>query len=152
MVQFTDAENDRIIINIQQNDLISSFVQKVANSTNDYNIILQANDVSDSPVDFVLNYTDIYHQDDSDFMSIIFPINLFAVEPPVFSEQLKQLNANRWTDFYISLPDIIDSSGLNWTVALGLLTPNWIKLNSNNSLTLLTSDLSFNIPEITNID
>ena len=95
MVQFTDAENDRIIINIQQNDLISSFVQKVANSTNDYNIILQANDVSDSPVDFVLNYTDIYHQDDYDFMSIIFPINLFAVEPPVFSEQLKQLNANR---------------------------------------------------------
>ena len=131
--------------------MISFFVQSVTNSNSDYYIILQANNASDVSVDLVVNYTDIYHHDISDYMSITFSLNLFAVDPPVFDGQLKPLNINRWTNFNINLPNIIDPNELKWTVSLGKSTPSWVKLSSNNLLSLYTSDSSLNIPEVMNI-
>ena len=106
---------------------------------------------SNVPVDLVVKYTDVYHQDPSDTMNITFTLNLFSIEPPVFQEQLSPLNANTWADFYITLPNIVDPNGLRWGVSLDQSAQSWVIYNQNNSLTLLTSRLSLNTSEVMNI-
>ena len=148
---FKDTENDRIDIKIVENNFIRFFVQSISNSTTKYNIILEAMYASNVPVDLVVKYTDVYHQDPSDTMNITFTLNLFSIEPPVFQEQLSPLNANTWADFYITLPNIVDPNGLRWGVSLDQSAQSWVIYNQNNSLTLLTSRLSLNTSEVMNI-
>ena len=69
MLNFTDEEGDKIIINANQNDFINSFVQST-NNPNQYMIRIQGNEVSNKPTYLTILYTDSYHQD-SNFIKIL---------------------------------------------------------------------------------
>ena len=58
------------------------------------------------------------------------------------------VHANRWSNTNVNLPAVIDPNGLNWTISLDSSTPAWVSLN-NRSLTLNTTDFSYNISETT---
>ena len=69
MLNFTDEEGDKIIINANQNDLINFFVQST-NNTNQYKITIQGNEVTNKSTYLTIIYADSYHQD-SNFIQIL---------------------------------------------------------------------------------
>ena len=76
---------------------------------------------------------------------------MFEVKPPFFESNLPDINATRWSNFYVALPKIIDSNGLNWSITLNEEAPKWVILENINTLLLLTNDFLFNISENTAI-
>ena len=98
-LSFNDIELDPIIVKISENNNINSFVQSVPNNPNLMNVLLMANSISDESNKLTIQYTDKYHNDVSYYKTIEFDLYLFNSDPPVFSQELQQLNATRWTDY-----------------------------------------------------
>ena len=69
MLNFTDEEGDKIIINTKQTDLINSYVQST-NNPNQYKITIQGNEVTNSSTHLTIMYTDSYHQDSNFIKSL----------------------------------------------------------------------------------
>ena len=69
MLNFTDEEGDKIIINTKQTDLINSYVQST-NNPNQYKITIQGNEVTNSSTHLAIMYTDSYHQDSNFIKSL----------------------------------------------------------------------------------
>ena len=69
MFNFTDEEEDNIIINSYQNDLINFCVQST-NNPNQYKITIQGNEVTNNSTYLTIMYTDSYHQN-SNFIQIL---------------------------------------------------------------------------------
>ena len=151
LLHFNDNENDKVIIYVYPNEYVNTFIQNVSNSSSSVNLILQSNLATNQSTEVILNYTDIYHQDASDFKNITFKVNLFSIEPPTFAKDLRTFTANRWSDFIINFPDVIDSNALNWSIILEQPVPIWVTQNSANSILLKTSYLNFNIIGTINI-
>ena len=147
LLTFKDIEEDLISVTILQNDFISTFVKTTSN-TNQFTVILQTNETSNDLTNMVISYTDSYHEDVSFMQQTMIQLYLFAVDPPYFATGLQVVSANRWSNINVDLPAIIDPNGLNWTISLDSPTPTWIILNKR-SLTLSTTDFSFNISETT---
>ena len=147
MLTFDDAEGDPNTATIITNDLIDFFIEPT-NNTNQFKMILQANEVINHSTQLHFSYTDSYHKDASFWRTATIELYLFAVDPPLFIHDLQVVHANRWSDKYIDLPDIVDPNGLNWTISLDPSTPAWIILN-NTLLTLNTTDFRYNISETT---
>ena len=80
--------------------------------------------------------------------NITIKLYLFEVDPPSFVTDLQVVHANRWSNTNLNLPAVIDPNGLDWMISLDPSTPAWIILN-NRSLTLNTTDFSYNISETT---
>ena len=151
ILQFNDNENDKVIIYVYPNEHVNTFIQSIYNSSSSVNLILQSNIATNQSTEVILNYTDIYHQDASDFKNITFKVNLFSIEPPKFAKNLSTFKANRWSDFIINFPEVIDPNALNWSIILEQPVPIWVTQNSANSVFLKTSDLNFDITGIINI-
>ena len=104
---FLDQESDNVLVKMKDNDVVSSYV--IFNSSSfSSQVLLQANDVSNSIQDLVFLYTDSYHQDASFWMNITLRVNLFASEPPVFDSGLNNIQINRWQNKEIVLPSFSD--------------------------------------------
>ena len=151
LLEFNDNENDKVIIYVYPNEYVNTFIQRIYNSSSVMNLILQSNLATNQSTEVILNYTDIYHQDVSDFKNITFKVNLFSVEPPTFAKDLSTFKANRWSDFIINFPDVIDPNALNWSIILEQPVPIWVTQNSASSILLKTSYLNFDITGTINI-
>ena len=145
---FDDEEADYIVMRVTQSENINYHIQTFSNDSSIVNLYLQSYNTSNSPVQLTLQYTDTYHYDAIFYKFIIYEIYLFAVDPPIFSQELKGINATRWTDYTFNLPSITDVNHLEWRASL-VDPPSWISLNSNNLLFLNTSDINVQIPETT---
>ena len=143
MLTFYDVEDDFITIKMIQNELVNTFAQGTSNS-NQFIIMLQAIESREDPTQLSISYTDSYHKDASFWKTTIIDLYLFAVDPPLFANDPQVIYANRWSNKYIDLPEIVDPNGLNWTVSLDPSTPAWIIAN-NTLLTLNTADFRYNI-------
>ena len=145
---FFDEEGDDIIIHASQNDYIGIFVQNINNS-NQYKMLLQSNSVLNESTTLFIQYTDSYHQDAYFTKNITLEFYLFEVEPPFFSSVLPNVKATRWSNLLITLPNIEDSNGLNWSVSIDSTSPEWVSLFDNKTLLLKTANLSYTISDTT---
>ena len=148
LLSFTDEEEDNILIKDIQNDYISLYIQNT-NNTYQYKILLQANEIINEATHLILQYTDLYHQDEIYYKTINLELYIFDVDPPYFNSSLSLVNVNRWSNYFVTLPDIIDPNGLKWSMILGPDTPDWITLIQNSTLLLNTSNKTQNISETT---
>ena len=147
MLMFTDNEGDSITFKSYNNDLISNY-NRATNNTEQYQMILQANEARNDPSTMLFNYTDFYHKDASFVQNITLEFYLFSVDPPSFANDLQVVHANRWSNVNVELPATIDPNGLNWTISLDPSIPAWIILD-NRILTLKTTNFNYNISETT---
>ena len=147
-LEFSDQENDRIVIILEQYDEIGLYSQQDSPSKQKIKLFLQANSYSENPINIVVTYTDSYHQDSSFYNKLNFTIYTFLVDPPLFENNPETFNANRWSNYSIMLPKITDPNGLNSTISISPSNLDWIKF-SNNTLFLNTANLDFNISETT---
>ena len=145
---FDDKEDDYISMKVIQSENINYHIQTSSNDSSIINLYLQSYNTSNSPVQLTLQYTDTYHDDAIFYKSNTYDIYLFAVDPPIFSQELQGINATRWIDYTFNLPLVLDVNNLDWKVSLAD-PPSWISLNSNNSIFLSTSDINIQIPETT---
>ena len=145
---FFDEEGDDIIIQTSQNDYIGIFVQNINNS-NQYKMLLQANSVLNESTTLFIQYTDSYHQDAYFIKNMTLEFYLFEVDPPYFSSVPPVVNATRWSNLLIILPQIKDPNGLNWFVSIDSTSPEWVNLFDNNTLLLKTANLSYSISDTT---
>ena len=145
---FTDEEEDNILIKGIQNDYISFYIQNT-NNTYQYKILLQANEITNESTHLILQYTDPYHQDEVYYKTINLELYIFDVDPPYFNSSLSLVNTDRWSNYSVTLPDIVDPNSLKWSMILGPDTPDWITLIQNSTLLLNTSNKNLNISETT---
>ena len=148
LLNFTDEEEDNILIKATQNDYISFYIQNTIN-TYQYKILLQANEITNEATHLILQYTDPYHQDEIYYKTIDLELYIFDVDPPYFNSSLPLVNASRWSNYSVTLPNIVDPNGLKWSMIFGPDTPDWITLIQNSTLLLNTSNKSQNISETT---
>ena len=147
-LKFLDLEEDFIKIRVVENNNINSYAQLSVNDSSTINLYLQPNIISNKAVQLKLQYTDKYHDDPIFIKSITFDLYLFAVDPPYFSQELKNLSIIKWTDYSLNLPPVVDINNLEWSAAL-IDPPLWISLQSNDLIYFGVSKASYNIPETT---
>ena len=148
MLIFIDEEGDKIVINAKQNNYINFYIQNT-NNTFQFKVFLQANEAISDATNLIIQYTDSYHQN-SNFIQIInIELYIFEIDPPYFTNDPSVINANRWHNFSVSLPNIIDPNNLNWSIQLGINTPAWITLVLGNSLLLDTSNFNYSMSNTT---
>ena len=147
-LEFYDQENDRIVIILEQYDEIGLYSQQDPSSKQKIKLFLQASSYSENLINIVVTYTDSYHQDPFFYNRLIFTISTFLVDPPLFENNLETFYANRWSNYLIILPKVEDPSGLKSTVSIIPSSPDWVQL-SDNTLSLNTANLDFNISETT---
>ena len=148
MLIFIDEEDDKIEINAKQNNYINFYIQNT-NNTFQFKVLLQANEAISDATNLIIQYTDSYHQN-SNFIQIInIELYIFEIDPPYFINDPSVINANRWHNFSVSLPNIIDPNNLNWSIQLGTNTPAWITLVLDNSLLLDTSNFNYSMSNTT---
>ena len=61
MLNFTDTEEDKILINENQNDNINTYFQST-NNTNSIKMLIQANELTNERTNLIVRYTDSYCQ------------------------------------------------------------------------------------------
>ena len=83
-----------------------------------------------------------------EYYGITISVYTFLVDPPSFENNLETFNVDRWSDYSLVLPKIIDPNDLNCIVSINSPIPDWIKLE-NNTLLLNTIGTKFNILETT---
>ena len=83
-----------------------------------------------------------------EYYGITISVYTFLVDPPSFENSLETFNADRWSDYSLVLPKIIDPNDLKCIVSINSPIPDWIKLE-NNTLLLNTIGTKFNISETT---
>ena len=133
-VEFTDPEGDRILFRYIYNNLMNIFIQQTPNISSQYNVIIQAENASQTPAILEFSYTDFYHQDIQYLTLFNITVNLFASEPPIFDSNLTNISISRWSNYDYLLPHITEPDGQNFTVQLSNLTPNWVKLFNNSMI------------------
>ena len=148
MFEFYDQEDDKIVLILEHYDEIGLYSQQDTTSKQKINLLLQANLYLLDPIKICIIYTDSYHQDPSFYQNITISVYTFLVDPPSFENRLETFNADRWSDYSLVLPKIIDPNNLICFVSINSPIPDWIKLE-NNTLLLNTIDTKFNIPETT---
>ena len=82
MLMFTDNEGDSITFKSYNNDLISNY-NRATNNTEQYQMILQANEARNDPSTMLFNYTDFYHKDASFVQNITLEFYLFFFWPTI---------------------------------------------------------------------
>ena len=147
--QFIDDENDQavFILNSTENIIGVSSARK-SNDTNTMFLYLMAYQLSDAPIDLVVNYTDIYHQSVEFHKSISIQLYIFSVFPPTLDPVSTEVHGDRWSNFTYKLPQISDPQGLNCTAKLDSNTPVWTSMNGN-SVVFDTANLSYEIEQST---
>ena len=141
--KFFDNENDQVILNANEiQNIVGFHPQRNSNDTNTISLLLQPKQISDDPVDIIVNYTDIYHQAVEFYTSINLQLYIFSVFPPVFDLNLTKVHGDMWSNFSYKLPSIADPQGLSYTVSLDSNTPQWVSLN-NNSIMFDTTNSSY---------
>ena len=147
--QFIDDENDQavFILNSTENIIGVSSARK-SNDTNTMLLYLMASQLSDTPVDLVVNYTDIYHQSVEFHKSISIQLYIFSVFPPTLDPVPTEVHGDRWSNFTYELPQISDPQGLNCTAKLDSNAPVWASMNGN-SVVFDTANLSYEIEQST---
>ena len=147
MFEFEDSEKDRILLIVNDMVNISYFIQSVNKTSNVFNILLNANSTSDEIVQLVIQYTDIYHQDLTQYQKLVFSLNIFLVEPPVFASELQSININRCSPYQYYFPSIIDENNYSWDIILNENNPPWITINRiDKYLVFDGSNKNYNIP------
>ena len=127
LVQFSDDEDDNVIIKLAENPQLSYFV-KYLNSTS-ATILVQSNSAETSSTTMNISYTDSYHQDSQYWQHVEVHLNLFASEPPVFVNSLNAVAVSRCQDAVYILPNYSDPDSFNITVRLDSGAPDWIAIN-----------------------
>ena len=133
-VEFIDPEGDKISFKFTYNNLVNIFIQQTPNILSQYNVIMQTETVSKTPVVLEFSYTDTYHKDNQYLTLFNATVNLFASEPPIFDSNLTKISISRWSNFEYLLPHITDPDGQGFTVHLSNSTPNWIALIDNSTI------------------
>ena len=127
-VQFSDDEDDNVIIKLAESSQLSSFV-KYSNSTS-ATILVQSNSAETSSTTMNISYTDSYHKDNQYWQHFEVHLNLFASEPPVFVHNFNAFVVSRCQDAVYILPNYSDPDSFNITVRLDSGTPDWIAINN----------------------
>ena len=141
--KFFDNENDQVILTVNETQNIVGFhPQRNPNDTNIISLLLQPYQMSDDPVNIIVNYTDSYHQAAEFYTSINLQLYIFSVYPPVFDSNPTEVHGDMWSNFSSKLPSITDPQGLNYTVSLDSNIPQWVSLN-NNSIMFDTTNSSY---------
>ena len=65
-------------------------------------------------------------------------VYLFASDPPYFNESLGSITASSCNDIQYTLPSVIDSDNYTVTIKLDDETPNWIQIQDNSLLSILS--------------
>ena len=141
---FQDEEDDNVIVKVEANQSYNAFVE-YPNSTS-VTIIMQANESKQRFLNFSFSYTDYYHQEAEYWLEYNISLSLFTSEPPYFNESLSSIKVSRWADAQYILPDVIDLNNEIVTIRLGEDTPNWIQIQDNSIISILSKS-SENIDE-----
>ena len=145
--KFNDNENDQAILFVNETqNIIGFYSQRDLNDTNIVNLLLQPNQMSDEPVNIIVNYTDSYHQAVEFYTSMNIQLYIFSVYPPVFDSNLTEVHGDMWSNFSFKLPSITDPQGLRYNVSLDSNTPQWVSLR-NNLITFDSTNPSYVIPK-----
>ena len=122
-------------------------IQRVNKTSNVFNIFLNANSESDDQVQLVIQYTDIYHQDLTQYQMLAFNLNIFLVEPPLFVNELQIINIDRCSPYRYNFPSIVDVNNYSWDIIFNENILPWITMNSiEKYLVIDGSNKSYNIP------
>lgn len=143
--EFADQEDDVVKLKVIQNNHASSFVQSISNSNNKFALLLQAHESKDEPVEFALQYTDSYHQEAEFWANVTLSLYIFVSDPPVFSDELQPVSADRCSASVITLPPVVEPDGQNFSVSLSGDAPGWVTLLNETSLLLNTTDFRYSI-------
>ena len=145
--KFFDNENDQAILSVNEtNDRVGFYTQRNLKDTNIMNLLLLPNQISDEPVNIIVNYTDIYHQAAEFYTRIRLQLYIFSAFPPVFDSNPTEVHGDMWSNFSYKLPSSADPQGLNYTVSLDLSTPRWVSF-ANNFIEFYTADSDYDIPK-----
>ena len=93
--KFNDNENDQAILFVNEiQSIIGFYSQRDPKDTNIVNLLLQPNQMSDEPVNIIVNYTDSYHQAAEFYTSMNLQLYIFSVYPPVFDSNLTEVHGD----------------------------------------------------------
>ena len=93
--KFNDTENDQAILIVSESqNIVGFYSQRDPKDTNIINLLLQPNQMSDEPVNILVNYTDSYHQAAEFYTSINLQLYIFSVYPPVFDSNPTEVHGD----------------------------------------------------------
>ena len=145
--KFNDTDHDQALLSVNEpQNIIGFYSQRDPKDTNIVNLLLQPNQMSDQPVNIIVNYTDIYHQAAEFYTSMNIQLYIFSVYPPVFDSNLTEVHGDMWSNLSYKLPSITDPQGLRYNVSLDSNTPQWVSLR-NNLITFDSTNSSYVIPK-----
>ena len=121
------------------------FIQQIDHVS--YNIIMLWDDSSINTVYLQFEYTDEYHKDTQYLENVSLLINIYNSEPPYFMQPLTNLSINKCdqNDFMYELPNAIDPDGGKVKIILDSETPQWIQLQSNEYVSLITFNIKISL-------
>ena len=93
--KFNDTDHDQALLSVNEpQNIIGFYSQRDPKDTNIVNLLLQPNQMSDQPVNIIVNYTDIYHQAAEFYTSMNIQLYIFSVYPPVFDSNLTEVHGD----------------------------------------------------------
>ena len=144
-IHFEDTENDKVIVRLEHENSIKSFIQSESNSI--FTIYLLSNEQSANKTVINMLYTDSFHPYENSTIS--FNVNLFLSNPPIFEESLSPLNISSWQDYSYNLPSAQDPDGDSFSISLGSSTPSWIYLRNSTEIFINFSSIENISGEVT---
>ena len=134
-INFSDIEQDNVLVSIVSPGTLNAYIQKnQSNST--YLLIVEADQGANTKTSVKLKYTDSYHQDAQFWQNITMPIDIFASNPPEYTDPLQNVSVSAWGWLNVTLPTATDPDGDTFTTNLSQLTPEWIKLFDATTLSV----------------
>ena len=139
----SDEENDELLVKIVDPGALSLYVQRLP-SNNQFQLVAISQDATYSNQTVVLQYTDSYHQDPTEWKNLTLSISVYPSEPPRFVTPLKDVLISAWDQISISIPDVEDIDSEHFWIELDSPTPSWISLVGNKTLSVdaLNSNLT----------
>ena len=127
-IAFDDKENDRVLMSLVNSRAWNAFIQ--TQNASAFNLMVMWDDISVSQTTVTLKYTDKYHQESQYWIQINISLNIFKSQPPVFANQLNQIQINLWesSQLIFKLPEIIDVDSNLFNVSLISSAPIWIHI------------------------
>ena len=138
----SDNENDELFIKIVDPGLLNLFVQRLP-SNSQFQLVAISLDTSNSNQTVVLQYTDSYHQEPSEWKNLTLSVAVYPTEPPKFAESLKDVLISAWDQINIQIPEVEDSDSEVFWIELDPSTPSWITLINNKTLSVDALNANF---------
>mmetsp|Transcript_1687 Transcript_1687/g.2115 ORF Transcript_1687/g.2115 Transcript_1687/m.2115 type:complete len:202 (-) Transcript_1687:322-927(-) len=99
-------------------------------------VIVMASELSQTPLDITIQYTDKYHLDAGLWKNLTMSVTVFPSEPPRFAVEPADTAASVCSRTNVTLPEVVDPDSEHFTIALDPSTPGWIRLVDDKTLSV----------------